>query len=69
MVIRVCVNDKFSQPFKPYLGKDVVYHFYDFMKEQRTCDDYKIWWSFWELAKCWICVNIYIDAGVKVRDH
>ena len=20
-------------------------------------------------AKCWICDNIYVDGGVKVRDH
>ena len=30
----VCVNDKFSKPFKPYLGKDTVYNFISNMIEE-----------------------------------
>ena len=29
----VCVDDKFSQPFKSYLGKDAVYNFISSMTE------------------------------------
>ena len=48
----LCVDDKFSNPFKTYLGKDAVYNFNNNMIEeskccsevmkknqQRTCDD------------------------------
>ena len=30
----VCVDDKFSQPFKTYLGKDAVYNFLNSMIEE-----------------------------------
>ena len=30
----VCVDDKFSKPFKTYLGKDAVYNFINNMIEE-----------------------------------
>ena len=36
----VCVDDKFSKPFKSYLGEDVVYNFISSMiKERKYCSD------------------------------
>ena len=36
----VCVNDKFSKPFKTYSGEDAVYNFINSMiKETRYCSD------------------------------
>ena len=36
----ICVNDKFSQPFKSYLGEDAVYPFISSMiKESKYCSD------------------------------
>ena len=36
----VCVNDKFSKPFKSYLGKDAVYNFISSMTEEsKYCSD------------------------------
>ena len=36
----VCVDDKFSKPFKTYLGKDAVYHFINSMiEESKYCSD------------------------------
>ena len=36
----VCVDDKFSKPFKSYLGKDAVYNFLSSMiKESKCCRD------------------------------
>ena len=29
-----CINDKFSKPFKSYLGEDVVYNFIKSMAEE-----------------------------------
>ena len=33
----VCVNDKFSKPFKSYLGEDDVYNFISSMIEESEC--------------------------------
>ena len=33
----VCVDDKFSKPFKTYLGEDAVYNFIDTMIEESKC--------------------------------
>ena len=33
----VCVDDKFSKPFKTYLGKDVMYNFINSMIEESKC--------------------------------
>ena len=36
----VCVDDKFSNTFKKYLGKDTVYNFINSMiKESKNCND------------------------------
>ena len=36
----VCVDDKFSKPFKWYLGKDAVYNFVSSMiEESKYCSD------------------------------
>ena len=36
----VCVNDKFSKPFKTYLGQDEVYNFINNMiEESKYCND------------------------------
>ena len=36
----VCVDDKFSKPFKTYLGKDAVYNFINNMvEESKYCSD------------------------------
>ena len=76
----VCVHDKFSKPFKTYLGKYAVYNFINsrskycskVMKKHfnkklvMTKEDNE---DFKNSTKCWICNNDYIDNGVKVRDH
>ena len=37
-----CVDDKFSKPFKSYLGKDAVYNFINNMvKESKCCSEIK----------------------------
>ena len=36
----ICVDDKFSKPFKSYLGEDAVYNFINSMiKENKYCTD------------------------------
>ena len=36
----VCIDDKFSKPFKTYLGKDAVYNFINSMiKERKSSSD------------------------------
>ena len=79
----VCVEDKFSKPFKSYLGKDAVYNFISSMIEESTyCSDVtkkhfnkelvltkKDNEDFENTTKCWVCDNDYIDSDVKVNDH
>ena len=79
----VCVDDKFSEPFKTYLGKDEVYNFINSMiKESKYCNEVMTKHFNKELVmtkednedfkssiKCWICDNYYIDTDIKVRDH
>ena len=79
----VCVDDKFSKPFKSYLGKDAVYNFISSMiKESKYCSDVmkkhfnkelvmtkKGNEDFKNSTKCWISGNDYIYGDVKVRDH
>ena len=76
----VCFDDKFSKPFKSYLGKDSVYHFTGSMiEESKYCSAVMKKHFNKELvmtkednedfensAKFWICD---IDNDVKVRDH
>ena len=78
-----CVDDRFSRPFKTYLGKDVVYNFINSIKEEsKYCKEVikkhfnkKLLITkedneyFENSTKCWICNNHYVDNDVKVRDH
>ena len=78
----VCVDDKFTKPFKLYLGKNSVENFINSMiKESKYCSDVMKKHFNKELVmtkednedfensgKCWICDNDYIDGNVKVRD-
>ena len=79
----VCVDDKFSKPFKTYLNEDVVYSFINNrIEESKHCCDvikkhfYKEFVmtkedneGFKNSTKYCICDNDYIDKDVKVRDH
>ena len=83
MVTNLCVDDKFSKPFKSYLDKDAVYNFISSMiEESKYCSDVmKKHFNkdlvmakgdnedFKNSTKCWICDNLYIDTDAKVRDH
>ena len=78
----VCVDDKFSKPFKSYLGEDAVSNFISSMIEESkycsdvmkkhfnklviTKEDNK---DFENSTKFWICDNDYIDVNVKKRDN
>ena len=40
VLLLACVDDKFSKPFKTYLGKDAVYNFINNMiKESKYCSE------------------------------
>ena len=79
----VCVDDKFSKPFKSYLGEDAVYNFIcSMIEESKYCSGVmKKHFNkelvmtkednedFEKSTKCWVCDNDYIDGDVKVRDH
>ena len=76
----VCVDDKFSKPFKSYLGKDAVYNFISSMIEKsKCCSDVMKKHFNKELVmpkkdnenctKSQICDNSYVDDDVKVRVH
>ena len=78
-----CVNDKFSQPFKLYLGKDSVCNFINSMIEESKyfSDAMKKHFNkehtmakvddkdFENSTKCWTCNNAYVDGNVKVWDQ
>ena len=79
----VCIDDKFSKPFKTYLGKAAVYNFINSMiEESKYCSEVmKKYFNkelvitkednedFKNTTKCWICDNAYVDNAVKVRHH
>ena len=78
----VCVDDKFSNPFKSYLGEDATCNFISTMiEESKCCSDVmkkhfkkllmtkKDNEDFENSTDCLICDNDYIDNEVKVRDH
>ena len=79
----VCVDDKFSKPFKTYLGENSVYNFINnLIEESKCCSDVMKKQFKKELVmtkednedfenstKCWICDNDYIGNDVKVRYH
>ena len=79
----LCIDDKFSKPFKLYLGKDAIYNVINSMiEESKYCGDVmkknlnkklvmtkKDNEDFKNSTKCWICNNIYDDGNVKVRNY
>ena len=79
----VHVDDRFSKPFKSYLGDNAVYNFISSMIEENKCcsDVMKKHFTeelvickednedFENSTKCWICDNDYVNGDVKVRDH
>ena len=79
----VCVHDKFSKPFKTYLGENAIHNFINSMiKESKYCSGVMKKHFKKELVmtkednedfknstKRWICDNDYIDTDVKSRDH
>ena len=80
----VFVNDKFSKPFKSYIGKDAFYNFISssMTEESKNCSDMmKKHFNkefvmtkegnedFENSTKCLICDNDNGDRDVKVRDH
>ena len=78
----VCVNGKFSSPFKSYLGENAVCNFINSMiEESKYCSDMikkyfntklvmteKNNGDFKNSIKCWIFGSGYVDNDVKVRD-
>ena len=58
----LCFDHKISKPFKPYLGKDAVYNFILIITKKHNAD-------FDNSTACWICVNAYFDADIKLTDH
>ena len=79
----VCVNDKFSNPFKSYLGEDAAYNFIDsILEESKYCSDMikkhfnqklvitkKDDKDSQSAFKYQICDNVYVDGDVIVKDH
>ena len=79
----VCVDDKFSKPFKSNLGKDAVYNFINSMiEESKYCSevieknfDKELKMTktdnedFNNSAKGWICGSTSVNGDLKVRDH
>ena len=79
----VYFDNKFSKPFKTYLGKDAVYNFINSMIEENKYYSEVMKKNFKKKlvmnkednedfkipTKCWICENDYVDNDVKVRDH
>ena len=77
------VDDKFSQPFKSYSGKDAIYTFItSLIEESKCCSDMmekhfnkkfvmtkKDNEDFENSTNCWIWENDYIDGNVKVRNR
>ena len=77
------VDDKFSKPFKTYLGEGAVYNFINNMiEETKYCSHMMNKHfnkqlvvtkednkDFKNSTKCWICGNYYVDNDVKVRDY
>ena len=75
------LDDKFSKPFKSYLGEDGVYKFFNStIKESKYSINVMKKYlneelviakkddeAFENSAKCWICDNI--ENNSKVRDH
>ena len=79
----MCVDDKFSKPFKSYLCEDAVNYFINsILKESKYCSDVmKNYFNkelvmtkkddkhFENCTKSWICFNHYVDSSITIRDH
>ena len=77
----VCVDDKFSKPFKSYLSEDAVNNFIDFMIEEskyytditkKYFNKELVMVNMMKILKTllrWIWGNVYVEGDVKVRDH
>ena len=79
----VGVGDKFSKPFKTYLGKDAVYNFINnkikeskyYMDVMKKHFNKKLVMTkkdnevFKNSTRYWICDNDYVHNDVKVRNH
>ena len=79
----VCVDDKFSKPFKSYLDEDAIYSFITSkIEESKYCSHVmnkhfnkellmteKDNEDFKNSTKRWIYYNDYVDGDVKVRDN
>ena len=80
----LCVDDKYSKPFKSYLGKDSVFNFVNnsVINENKYCIEVmkkhftkklvtfkKEHEDYKKSAKCWICDNTYVYSDVKISDH
>ena len=79
----VCVDNKFSKPFKTHLGEDIVYNFINsIIEESKYCSDVmkknfnkelvmikEDNENFNNSSNSWIYDNDYVDNDVKVRDH
>ena len=79
----VCVDDKFSEPFKWYLGEDDVFNFINSMvEESKYCSDVikknynkelKMTKNdnedFKNFTKWWICDNEYVNDDVNNNDE
>ena len=79
----VCVDDKFSKPFKSHLREDAVYNFTSSMiEESKYCSDVmkkhfnkeliftkRDSENFENSTKYWICGNDYTHGDVKARYH
>ena len=79
----VCADDKFSKPFKSYLGEDAAYNFISSVIEESKyySDVMKKHFNkelvmtekdnedFENSTKCWICDNDYVDSNLKVREY
>ena len=78
----VCVDDKFSKPFKSYLGEDAIYSFINsIIEESKFCTEImKRHFNktlvmtkednedFENSNKCWIFDNVYVERDDKVGD-
>ena len=79
----VCVDEKFSKDFQPYLGQDTASNFINsIIEESKFCTDImKKHFSkklvmtkeddedFENSNKCWICDDFSVEGDVKVRNH
>ena len=80
---QACVDDRFSKPFRSYLGENAIYNFINsIIKESKKSSDVMKKHFNKELvmtkendkdfensSKCCISHNFYVNGDVKIRDH